>query len=137
MMDMNPSFPLSLAGAGATMAAARLAKKGTPSFLAKSANLARKGLEAAAENPQTTIKGLQWASRKIRDNYVMPEPGDKGYVPPQTSVPRRFKSLPQSLMEAPLERDPESLWAISEISLWRRLPSNPGVFPHGFRCLEE
>lgn len=129
MMDMNPSFPLSLAGAGATMAAARLAKKGTPSFMAKGANLARKGVEAAAENPQTAIKGLQWATRQIRDNYVMPNPGDEGYVPPQTSVPRRFKSLPQSLIEAPLERDPEALWEKRDFVLAKVAQQSPDFFP--------
>lgn len=122
------SFPLGLAGAAAVGETYRQVKGGAPQLMAKGAKTLRSGLETAVENPQEVIKGLGAASRSIRDNYVMPQPGDQGYVPPQTRVPSQFKSIPEQLLETPLERDSEALLGNKRLVLAKFAQQAPEFF---------
>jgi hypothetical protein len=128
LLGLEPSVPLGIAGVAGVAETYRQMKKGAPAFMARGAKAARSAVEVGAQHPEEVIKGLGAATRAIRDNYVMPQPGDEGYVPPQTRVPTRMRNIPLELIKTPLERDPAVLWGQKELVLAKVAQQAPDHF---------
>jgi hypothetical protein len=129
LLGMEPTIPAAIATTAAVAETYRQVKGGAPQLLARGAKALRSGIETAAQHPEEVIKGLGAASRKIRDNYVMPQPGDEGYMPPQTNmIPRQLKSIPEQLIETPLERNSEALVANKRLVLAKFAQQMPELF---------
>jgi len=128
MMGLEPTIPLSVAGIAGVAETYRQMKRGAPQAITRGTRVLRKGLEAGAENPETVIKGIGAGSRMIRDQYVMPQEGDEGYVPPQTYIPMQLKSIPEQLIETPLPRNSQDLLANKKLVLAKFAQQMPDKF---------
>lgn len=128
LLGLEPSIPLGLAGVAGVAETYRQMKAGAPAAMARGSKAARTAVEMGAQHPEEVIKGLGAATRAIRDNYVMPQQGDEGYVPPQTRVPTRMRNIPLELIKTPLERDPQTLWGQKEMVLAKVAQQAPDHF---------
>lgn len=147
------AIPATVATIAGTRTAYDIAKRGAPAVKARGANLLRRGAELGADmienrpkmnmsmeeglgiikrgmQNNNVMKGIGSGARQIRDNFVVPQEGDEGYMPPQSSyVPARSKSLLEEMGVTELPRNTDELWDMKELVFAKFLQESPDNAP--------